>query len=707
MSPPLFFQAILRLLVLTALGALYFAEVASLPALGGIAALAVGSWWVEEIRAAVPGVRRIWDVCTIAFLGYATLDLLVLADSSIVAVIHLLLFLMIYKLYNAQSHRDFLHLFVLTFLALVAASTLTAHFGLLLVFSLYMILAIWGLALLQLKRETELHLPERSRDLLGAPGLVAPSFLISGFGMAFLALVLTLGIFFLIPRVGRTFLSLRGALGTQATGFTDRVDLGMYGAIQTDPTIVMRVSFPEDPNAPARSPDLRWRGVAFDRFDGRTWSLADSGRSPARQIREGQYTVSPFAVGSPFVSAEIFLEPIGTDVLFGPPRLRAIQGRLPGLRVDGAGGVTLPFPPNSRLRYLAVSQPERVRDGALRHATRPGDYPAEIRAAYLQLPALPARIRALAESLSAEAATPIDAVRKVEAYLVEHQRYSLDLGRDAGRDPLEDFLFERKTGNCEYFAASLVVLLRAMGIPARVVNGFQRGEWNEVGQYLAVRQRDAHSWAEVFFPDAGWITFDPSPRAAFETQVFGVSGRFGKYFDSLRWRWNRYVVDYNVGDQVAVAIRLRQQSLTLRRGLAQAWDRWTFEAYRSARRHWRSYGYIVAALVVLIAATAMLVRRTPFAGRGADWLLTVRLRRSPVAFYERMLRVLRRRGCPRPPAVTAREFLAGLGERPHFFEPAAELTVLYERVRFGGHALTPAEGRRAAVLLRQLEAAPR
>jgi hypothetical protein len=295
----------------------------------------------------------------------------------------------------------------------------------------------------------------------------------------------------------------------------------------------------------------------------------------------------------------------------------------------------------------------------------------------------------------------------VEAYLVEHQRYSLDLGRDAGRDPLEDFLFERKTGNCEYFAASLVVLLRAMGIPARLVNGFQRGEWNEVGQYLAVRQRDAHSWAEVFFPAAGWVTFDPSPRAAFEAQLFGVSGRFGKYFDSLRWRWNRYVVDYNVGDQAAVAIRLRQQSLALRRGLTQAWDRWSFEAYRSARRHWRSYGYIVAALVVLMAAAVMLVRRTPLAGRGADWLLTVRLRRSPVAFYERMLRVLRRRGCPRPPAVTAREFLAGLRERRHFFEPAAELTALYERVRFGGHALTPAEGRRAAVLLRQLEAAPR
>jgi hypothetical protein len=167
------------------------------------------------------------------------------------------------------------------------------------------------------------------------------------------------------------------------------------------------------------------------------------------------------------------------------------------------------------------------------------------------------------------------------------------------------------------------------------------------------------------------------------------------------------VVDYSVGDQAAMAIRLRQQSLALRRSLVLAWDRWSFEAYRSARRYWRSYGYVLAALVVLMAAAAMLVRRAPLAGRGADWLLTVRLRRSPVAFYERMLRVLGRRGCPRPPAVTAREFLTGLRERPHFFEPAAELTFLYERVRFGGYVPTRAEERRAAVLLRQLEAAPR
>jgi hypothetical protein len=91
----------------------------------------------------------------------------------------------------------------------------------------------------------------------------------------------------------------------------------------------------------------------------------------------------------------------------------------------------------------------------------------------------------------------------------------------------------------------------------------------------------------------------------------------------------------------------------------------------------------------------------------AAWLLRARLRRTPVVFYERMLRLLARRGYARPPESTPREFVASLAARPQVREPAAELTALYERVRFGGQPLTPEEGKRAALLLRQLEGAAR
>jgi len=241
---PLFFKLTLYLLVLDAFGALSLTGILDGPGLVGLPLAFLGSWWADEIRARTPNYSRLWDAITAIFIVYALLDLLFLAESFIAAVIHLLLFLQVYKLYNARTHRDLLDLFILTFLQLVAACTLTVSFGFLLVFCLYMILGTWGLILFHLKRETDIALPERSRELLAGSDLVGPGFLLSSVGVAVTSLLLTLAIFFAIPRIGRTYLPLKAQIGTMTTGFTDRVDLGAYGTIQNDPTIVMRVSFP-------------------------------------------------------------------------------------------------------------------------------------------------------------------------------------------------------------------------------------------------------------------------------------------------------------------------------------------------------------------------------------------------------------------------------------------------------------------------------
>jgi hypothetical protein len=292
----------------------------------------------------------------------------------------------------------------------------------------------------------------------------------------------------------------------------------------------------------------------------------------------------------------------------------------------------------------------------------------------------------------------------VEAYLTETLAYSLDLRPETDLDPLDDFLFERKAGNCEFFAASMAILLRAQGIPARVVNGFQRGEWNELGQYLAVRQRDAHAWVEVFFPGVGWVTFDPSPRATFDRQTFAESGWAVMYFDALRMRWNRYVIDYNVGDQAQLVVNLRRQSLAFRQIIGQFWDVWSFQVWRTMRRLWRHYGLFAGVLLAVLAASVVLFRRAPL---GSFRLPRARARQRTVGFYERMIRLLARRGFARSPAATAREFAAALAGRPELHGPAGEITGLYERVRFGGDPLTAAEVARIADLLRDLATAPR
>lgn len=705
MSFPFLFKLTLYCLTLDALAALYLTDLMATPTFFVVAFTLGVSWWVDRLRPAIPNYRQLWEVITVVFLVYAALDLAFLADSFMAAMVHLLLFLLAYKLYNARTHRDLLDIFLLTFLMLVSTALLTTSFGFLLVFCLYMVLGVWGSILFHLRREADLAMPDRSGEALAAPGLLTPGFMCSSLSVAVVSLLLTLVIFFLIPRLGRTFLPLRGEFGGSSTGFSDRVELGGYGAIQNDPTIVMRVSFAEEVVAPERLPGLRWRGVAFDRFDGRTWELADATRTQVRRARDGQYPVRTHAVGAPFFSYDVLLDPIGTEILFGLPRITAIQGQLPGLAVDAGDGISLPRPPNTRIRYLAISQPERVREGSLARPVRSGDYPPGIQDVYLQLPAISPRVQALAQELAAGARTPHEIARRVETYLNENLRYSLDLGSPTDLDPLENFLFERKTGNCEYFAAAMAVLLRAAAVPARVVNGFQRGEWNDVGRYFAVRQRDAHSWVEVYFPGAGWLTFDPSPRAPFDAQTFSVSGRFSQYFDALRMRWSRYVVDYNVGDQALVATELRRQSAVFRGRLSILWETWTLNMRRSLRTTWRNHGYAALGVGALIAVVLLVCRRTRPGGVAAAWLLRARLRRTPVAFYDRMLRVLARRGYARPPESTAREFLESLTARPQVRDPAAELTALYEQVRFGGHRLTPAEGKRAVLLLRQLEGA--
>jgi len=696
-----FLKLTLYLLALDGLAALALTDAVSRPGLAAALLAVALSWCADRLRPHVPHYGRLWEVLTLAFLAYAVLDLALLADSFVAAVVHLLLFLEIYKLYNLESSRDLLDVMVLTFLQLLAASTMTASLAFLPIFCLYALLVMWALILLHLRQEMEAAAPEGSPAIPADRALVTPRFLAGTALTALAALLLTLGIFLAIPRMGRSYLPFQAPGAPLTTGFTDRVELGAYGRLQQDSTIVMRVSL-EDAASPERLPPLYWRGVAFDHFDGRAWQLRDPARTPLRRPRPGAFEVARPRPRLPLVAYEVLLEPLGTDVLFAAPRVVGVRGRLPALAADAGGGLLLPGAPASRIRYTVVSQPGLPPAEELRRAGRA--YPERIRESYLALPRLPAAVRALAADLTRGAASPYDAARRVEEHLAGRLRYSLDLAPAPGRDPLEEFLAGRQAGNCEYFAAGMAVLLRAAGIPARVVNGFQRGEWNEVGRYFAVRQRDAHSWVEVYFPEAGWVTFDPTPRAPYEAARFGASGRVQKYLDALRMRWNRYVVDYNVQDQAGVALRLRQQSLAARQSLRRGWDAW----WRGVRGRVGRPEPLLAAgagLLALGLAGAWLLRRRPALAAGARrWLLWATAPSPPVGFYERMLRLLARRGYPpRPPALTGREFAEGLAGRP-VYAPVQELTALYEQVRFGGEPLDASQARRVAELLRALRA---
>ncbi|MBI4611656.1 MAG: DUF3488 domain-containing protein [Candidatus Rokubacteria bacterium] len=684
MSLQLAFKVSIYLLVLDGIAALVVGGLFS-PAGAALVLLAVvGSWWGDRLRAWSDAVPALWRVLALGAAAFAVIDLFYLAESLLDGFVHLLLFVTCYKLYNRQSLRDARDVFILTFFMLVAAAALTVSLGFLLILAAFLVLGIWSCILYQLLGETTRYRPEQIATL-GGQWLIAPSFVAVVLTASALTMAFTLVIFFVIPRIGQAALPLKARAGQVLSGFSNRVDLGSFGSIQTDPTVVMRVRFPGGSPPPDVLAALRWRGVAFDHFDGREWRVSRPDRKPAVRGPDGQFVLAP-PHGGRFLIQEIYLEPIGSDALFAVPRLLGVSLPAGQLFVDSTESAALSIP-NARVRYVAYSElePDPRRDP--RAPT--GAVPEGIGERYLQLPRLSPRVAALARDVTRGARDPYEAAVALTEYLRRRFQYTLDLKRQSDLPPLEEFLFVSRAGNCEFFAASLVVLLRTLEIPARVVNGFQLGEWNPYGGYFMVRQRDAHSWVEVHLPGVGWVTLDPSPRA--ELDAAFLTSQLSHYLDSIRMRWYRYIVNWSLLDQIGAAAAIRRHTFQWRRAVSrawlstewQAWDRWMLVAG-------------VLGVAFLLAAG---VRRA--SGRSAHRRALMPPRRFRA--YDALLKKLSRAALVPRPSETAREFASRASLAvPDFGVALREVTAGYERARFGDAPVGSEEERRLLALVESL-----
>ena len=671
MSVRLAFQICTYLLIVDGLAALALAGLLEPAWWPFIILVVMASWLHEAVRARVSAVVQHRHLITILAVGFFALDLLYLAESLLDGFVHLLLFALLYKLYTRRTLRDSRDLLLLSFFMLVAASALTVSVGFLLILIVFLLLGTWTFVLYHVMWEAEKNAPDQAAALIESRDLVTPSLLGLSVAAAVASLLLTALFFVVIPRVGQAALPLRARLGQMVTGFSDRVELGSFGTIQTDASVVMRVELPDGPADPEGLESLRWRGVAFDHFSGREWSVTNVERRMLPRNPGGQIPLArPRGTGY-LITQEIYLEPIGTEVLFAAPRLLGVTVSSGPVWVDALDGVTSPVP-RARLRYRALSElelPARRPTGAGRPLSD------EERARYLQLPLLSPRVRALAREVTRQSPEPWPAALRLTHYLQTTLRYSLELQRTPGVDPLEDFLFVSRSGNCEYFATSLAVLLRTLDIPARVVNGFQRGEWNPYGGYFTVRQWDAHSWVEAWIPGRGWVTLDPSPRAGFDSAR--ASSTNFQYLDALRMRWHRYVVNWSLGDQLRTSLTVREQAL--------AWRRAFLAGGLSFPGGKRGAAIAVGAVLGLAAALFLWRRGVALAP------LPVR-RPATVWVYERMLRRLARLGLRPGRGETAREFcLRVAADLPEVRATVEEITRVYEAVRFGGAAVAADE----------------
>ena len=628
--------------------------------LAGLAA----SWWIHDAAGPRAWLTRRGDVITtLALTALAVSDLMWVADSLLDTFARVMCLLMLVRLATWRVTRELRAAGFLSFSMLAAASSVAFGVTFLPLFVTYLAAAIVMLVLFHLVTEAE------AMGVAARPLGVGVTVVM---GIAALGtLGLTALIFVVIPRV-EAALPVGLRTPRALTGFADRVELGAFGTLETDDTVAMRVRLPDGPVPPSLVPEVRWRGLTLDRFDGKVWSTTPRQHFVLRAVEGVPVTYGRVRGRVHKVTQEVFLEPIGTDTIFAVAP--ALQVKLDGaVRVDDSQALSVPVA-RSRLTYTAESA---LGARAIERLSAP------MRERYLQLPPLPPRIVELAQQITAGGGGDAERAARVVAWLSRELRYSLDLERRTTLEPLDEFLFVRRTGNCEYFASALAVMLRSLGIPTRVVNGFQRGEWNPYGSYWVVRMRDAHSWVEAHL-DGAWVPLDPSPRG--DVAAAPLSG-LALYIDGLRMHWYRYVVGWSRGDQVHAAAAVRR--------LAWSWPR---------APSWPATGgmrpVVIAALVLggVVVGIVWVLRRRPRL-RGAKAA-------EVPAFYVRALRSLAHRGLRPAPHETAREFGARAGEAlPEVSTTLAQLTLAYERMRFGSVGVTPTEARelvRAASRLRSL-----
>ena len=668
-------------------------------------------WGLVRLGARLLAIpTEVWNVLLVLAFIACTADAVWGSQDVLLAGINFLVVLMVNKVLNLRERKDFLYLYAISLLQLLATAALTVEPWYAVVFVFFLLASIWTLLLYHLRHEAEDAGGGTGAGAGQAPPAISARFFWTTNVIALAALVITVAIFFITPRAGAGFFQKGRGQAIRTSGFSQTVDLGMIGSVKLDPTVVMRVQFPDQAGPSLGRVYLR--GAAYDRYTGRTWINSLAQRHAIRQRRMGTFIVSEIprpTLAEAGVRQDILIEALDAPVLFGVPEVKRIQGNFLVLHQDRIGGIHLPYPPTRRFEYSVLSVPNRLEP---EDELAPSfSYPDQIRKYYLQLPRLSTRIWELARQVTRNAATPYEQVAALKWHLIKEYRYSLEVGGGVPARPLEEFLFTRKTGYCEHYATAMVVMLRSLGIPARLATGFLAGEWNDFGNYYTVRQQDAHAWVEVYFPRSGWIILDPTPSLVAGTES-SPRALLARFIDSFRLKWTRMVIQYSFRDQQAVLEEIRDRSQPARSQASESltvvltwiknWRAWL--ADRSGAWDWRRLFVVVAALAVIVMLARLWRRSATLITRYVPAQCTTQ-QRAATRVYGRMLHMLESSGLPKPSYQAPLEFAGIVGGRWSDTVPVVrQLTELYCRGRFGPTPLTTDDMRTADALLSRLRA---
>jgi len=621
------------------------------------------------------------------YVLFFLIDSVVISRSFIPAAIHLVLFLQVAKLYQEKKDKDYLYLIILSFLQVLAASSLTIDItfaATLFLFLVSLVSTLMSFDMYRSERATTLQPEDIDAPLTGMSVWATIWIVLTG-----------VVLFLVIPRVGTGYFTRAAAQSLLVSGFTDRVQLGEIGEVKRSSAVVMHAR--QISGIPFAV--VKWRGVTLDRFDKHNWTKTDRRHVNLDASPDNEYRIRPVVETRDTARYEILLEPLATSALFGPYQVRSISGRLQGVEIDNDDSLYVRFPTARRAQYGVLSEiPNRSRMRDPGPDEEP--IPTDISRRYLQLPKdIDARIFQLAADITTRGKSTIEKASLVESYLKKNYKYTLNLTWAPGPQPVTTFLFQSKSGHCEYFASAMAILLRAAGIPTRLVNGFLMGEYNPVGQDYIVRESDAHTWIEVYVPGRGWVEFDPTPPDPNQKEL-SLARQFSHYLDAMELFWNSKVIVYDSGAQLQLFRSAQDQVQSIQAALRQKGDQWIVQGQQFSDRSAARMTHLVQNSVFRVLALFCVFTGAAYKQRGLlrTQLQIWRVRRGlgtvsedvvEQMFY-RAARIAEGKTHKRRPAETWREWIFGLPD-PDGRSILTRALEIFEKAKYGRAPVSAAD----------------
>lgn len=660
------------------------------------------------------------------------------ATVHIIDLAHFLLLLCCLKFFELHTHRDAGLIAFISFLLLVISAFVSASllFGLAAAIDVTFGLA-WLTAFHTQREQVRVHQRQRAAPA-GGPGLAIDGggaarpvtrrrTILTTAGCSSVLLVTATVVFVSMPRnlEGSLFGRIRGFIPGSVTGFSDVVQLSDTQIFEDDST-VLRARFTRNGELLTDATFQPYlRGYTFDRyFEGR-WRRTpralgniESGEIGApRPLFDDVVQLPPDRV----IRQEIWLEPIGTSALFSVyPPLTFGSSEIKEVTLDRKDLVLqTPRKRGRKSHYVVDTSPDRTTILANRMRRRP-------RVPRDGWSGIPSRVERFAQDFFAAAGDPTDPLQheylagRIRDYLSAGEfEYTFDRGPSAPNlDWVEDFLFENRRGHCEYFASAMAVLCQAVGIRARLISGYHGGEFNQVGGFYQIRQRDAHTWVEAYLTDRGWTVFDPSPPSAIEQEDRGSSllANSMHWIDFLRFKWSTLVITFDDDTRAGLVNGLQQWIGLLTqidhrpkpfmdRVTALLWGP-ELPAFWMRLLYWLILVLCITWLILGFRVLWIIYLRFRESLSARDKRLVHMPRRPDARFYDRLLLLLAHKGHVKPVESTPREFARRLARSHADLTELPELTEWFYRAQYGRRPLATEQQERVQAFLRRLREGP-